>query len=161
MLGASGRGSWTGAGAGFSSFTGGLATSGTTGVVLGLKGGGESAGDGVLLEDCRVSLLVRPCCNSALICFMAGFFPCTEALSAADGPYVTSELPLSTHWAEHLLMHLMSLLFYDNPRSQQQQVSHSQRHLIPHCLLIITIVSAMCLLPHASGCPMRGTVRNV
>ena len=80
MLGASGRGSWTGAGAGFSSFTGGLATSGTTGVVLGIEGGGESAGDGVLLEDCRVSLLVRLCCNSALICFMAGSFPCTEPL---------------------------------------------------------------------------------
>ena len=80
MLGASGRGSWTGAGAGFSSFTGGLATSGTTGVVLGIEGGGESAGDGVLLEDCRVSLLVRLCCNSALICFMTGSFPCAEPL---------------------------------------------------------------------------------
>ena len=49
-------------------------------------------------------------------------------------------------------MHLMLLLLYDNPRSQQQQVSHAQRHLKPHCLLIIIILSAMCVLAHAPGC---------
>ncbi len=45
--------------------------SGTTGVVLGIEGGGESAGEGVLLDDGLVSLLVRLCCKRALICFIA------------------------------------------------------------------------------------------
>ena len=71
MLGASGAGSWTWTGAGCSSFIGGLTISGTAGVVLGIEGGGESAGEGVLLDDGLVSLLVRLCCKRALICFIA------------------------------------------------------------------------------------------
>lgn len=58
-------------------------------------------------------------------------------------------------------MHLMLLLLYDNPRSQQQQVSHAQRHLMPHCLLIIIVVSAMCFWHTLLAVTMRGTVRIV
>ena len=102
VLGASGTGSGIGTRAGIPSFTGGLTTSGTTGVVLAREGGGESAGEGVLLEDCLVSLLARLCCKSALICFIAGACSCSVASC-----YMLLDLYDSlsaTPWAEHLLI---------------------------------------------------------
>ena len=77
-VGASGNGSWTGAGTGCSSLGGGLTTSATTGVALCPEGCGDSAGDGGLLEDCLVSLFVRLCCKSALICFIARVCSCSD-----------------------------------------------------------------------------------
>ncbi len=102
VLGGSGTGSGPGTRAGIPSFTGGLTTSGTTGVVLAREGGGESAGEGVLLEDCLVSLLARLCCKSALICFIAGACSCS-----VDSGYIFLDLfdsPSATSWAEHLLI---------------------------------------------------------
>lgn len=61
--------------------------SGTTGVVLGTEGGGESAGEGVLLEDGLVSLLVRLCCKRALICFIADGWVCSHESTAVCGSY--------------------------------------------------------------------------
>ena len=77
-VGASGNGSWTGAGTGCSSLGGGLTTSATTGLALCPESCGDSAGDGGLLEDCLVSLFVRLCCKSALICFIARVCFCSD-----------------------------------------------------------------------------------
>ena len=49
-----------------------------TGVALCPEGCGDSAGDGGLLEDCLVSLFVRLCCKSALICFIARVCSCSD-----------------------------------------------------------------------------------
>ena len=81
-VGASSNGSWTGAGTGCSSLGGGLTISVMTGVALCLEGSGDSAGDGGLLEDCLVSLFVRLCCKSALICFIARVCSCSDDASA-------------------------------------------------------------------------------
>ena len=102
VLGASGTGSGVGTRAGIPSFTGGLTTSGTTGVVLAREGGGESAGEGVLLEDCLVSLLARLCCKSALICFIAG--ACSYSVVSGYTLLYIFDGPSATPWAEHLLI---------------------------------------------------------
>ena len=95
--------------------------SGTTGVVLGMEGGGESAGEGVLLEDGLVSLLVRLCCKRALICFIADGWVCSHESPAVCGSYKSSECLLDSPWQQHLLRADYRAATAWNPRSQQCQ----------------------------------------
>ena len=84
----------------------------TIGVALCPEGCGDSAGDGGLLEDCLVSLFVRLCCKSALICFIARVCLCPDDALMILYPQNGIRGYLSASWMRHQLpaMHNLTIV---------------------------------------------------